>query len=499
MKYILSLLIALLSFSFAYSQNSPKVKELQNQRKALIQQIAGINKQLKTIVQTSAQSEQKLHLIESKIASRKKLIDLLTAEVAELDNQIKTLQSEIAELEKELNLKKGEYCKSVQLMYMKRSSYEKMMFVLSANSFTQAYRRARYLKEYAVWSRLKGEQIKTKQAELNQKKIELQNNKSEKGTVLAMRQQETQNLQQEESKQQVVVSDLQKEQKKLQTTLAKQKKAAAALDRQIQTIIQEEIRKAQEEARRAARAEAERKKRLAAEEALRKAKAEEEARRKAFVAESARIAAAEKLAEDRKAREALKAEKKALEKKRVEEEKKQKKELEAAKAAAAAQPATQERTAETAGGYAMTKEEKALSSNFAQNRGSLPVPVTGRYTVVGHFGQQQHENLVHVVTNNNGVDIRTESGADARCVFKGVVTKVFVVPGYNSSVIVRHGNYLTVYSNLSRVYVKAGDQVGTKQAIGKIYFDAEEGNQAILHFQVWKEMTKQNPEGWVNF
>jgi len=419
--------------------------------------------------------------------------------VAELDKQILILQNEIAALEKELNLKKGEYGKSVQLMYMKRSSYEKMMFVLSASSFTQAYRRARYLKEYAVWSRLKGEEIKSKQAELNQKKVDLLNNKTQKGSLLAMRQQETQNLQLEENKQQLVVTDLQQEQKKLQTTLAKQKRAAAALDRQIQHIIQEEIRRAQEEARRAARAEAERKQKLAAEEALRKAKAEEEARRKAFAAESARIAAAEKLAENRKAREVLKAEKKALEKKRIEEEARHRKETEAAKAAVAAQPVAQERTAETEGGYAMTREEKVLSSNFAQNRGSLPVPVTGRYSIVSHFGVQQHENLVHVMTNNSGVDIRSDAGADARCVFKGVVTKIFTVPGYNSSVIVRHGNYLTVYSNLSRVYVKAGDQVGTRQSIGKIYSDPEDGNQAILHFEIRKEIAKQNPESWVNF
>lgn len=498
MKYILTLLIALLTITSVCSQNSTKVKELQNQRKVLIQQIAGINKQLRTIARTSAQSQEKLNLIATQIVSRKKLIDVLTSEVAELDRQMLVLQNEIIQLEKELNLKKGEYGKSVQLMYMKRSSHEKLMFVLSANSFTQAYRRARYLKEYATWSRMKGEEIKSKQTELNQKKVELQNNKTEKGSLLAMRQQETQNLQQEQTKQQVVVTDLKKEQQKLQVTLRKQKQAAAALDRQIQRIIQGEVRRAQEEARRAARAEAERKQRLAAEEAMRKARAEEEARRKAFAAESARIATAEKLAESRKAKEALKAEKRALEKKRIEEENRQRKEMAEAKAAAA-RPSAQERTAETAGGYAMTREEKVLSSSFAQNRGALPVPVTGRYALVGRFGQQQHENLVYVTTNNNGVDIRTDTGADARCVFNGVVTKVFVVPGYNSSVIVRHGNFLTVYSNLSRVYVKAGDQIGTRQAIGKIYFDAEDGNQAILHFQVWKETTKQNPESWVNF
>lgn len=161
-------------------------------------------------------------------------------------------------------------------------------------------------------------------------------------------------------------------------------------------------------------------------------------------------------------------------------------------------PVREERVAETKGGYAMTREEKKLSDDFAGNRGRLPYPVAGRYTIVGTFGEQQHQELKYVRTNNSGIDIQTSPGADARAVFKGVVTRVFVVPGYNNSVIIRHGNYLTVYSNLSRVYVKAGDKVDTCQAIGRIFSDAESGNATILHFQLWKEKTKLNPSLWLD-
>ena len=117
--------------------------------------------------------------------------------------------------------------------------------------------------------------------------------------------------------------------------------------------------------------------------------------------------------------------------------------------------------------------------------------------VVGTFGEQQHQELKYVRTNNSGIDIRTNAGADARAVFKGVVTRVFVVPGYNNSVIVRHGNYLTVYSNLSQVYVQAGDQVNTRQALGRIFSDPAEGNATVLHFQLWKEKTKLDPQPWL--
>ena len=159
--------------------------------------------------------------------------------------------------------------------------------------------------------------------------------------------------------------------------------------------------------------------------------------------------------------------------------------------------AGEERVAETKGGYAMTRAERELSGSFVNNKGRLPYPVTGRHMVVGTFGEQQHQELKYVRTNNSGIDIRTNAGADARAVFKGVVTRVFVVPGYNNSVIVRHGNYLTVYSNLSQVYVQAGDQVNTRQALGRIFSDPAEGNATVLHFQLWKEKTKLDPQPWL--
>ncbi|MDH6534777.1 peptidase M24 [Parabacteroides sp. 52] len=161
-------------------------------------------------------------------------------------------------------------------------------------------------------------------------------------------------------------------------------------------------------------------------------------------------------------------------------------------------PTQAERVADTKGGYAMTKAEKELSDNFAANRGRLPFPLEGRYTIVGTFGEQQHQELKYVRTNNSGIDIQTVPGTDARAVFQGEVTRVFVVPGYNNSVIIRHGNYLTVYSNLSQVYVKAGDKVKTRQAIGKIFTDTENSHTTILHFQLWKEKTKLNPAPWLD-
>ncbi len=151
----------------------------------------------------------------------------------------------------------------------------------------------------------------------------------------------------------------------------------------------------------------------------------------------------------------------------------------------------------TKGNYVLTESEVHLSKDFAGNKGKLPYPLTGKYTIVSTFGEHQHQELSHVRTNNNGIDIQTTAGAEARAIFKGVVTRVFVMPGFNNNVIIRHGNYLTVYSNLSEVYVKAGDVVATRQSIGKIFTDTEKGNETILHFQIWQERTKLNPSPWI--
>jgi len=155
------------------------------------------------------------------------------------------------------------------------------------------------------------------------------------------------------------------------------------------------------------------------------------------------------------------------------------------------------RTAEVKGGYAMTQSERTLSSSFADNKGKLPFPLNGNFKIVGYFGVHQHKELSKIVTNNNGIDIETTPGNEAKAIFNGVVSRVFTLPGYNNSIIIRHGNYLTLYSNLEQVYIKQGDMVKTGQTVGKIYTDKEKGNSTSLHFEIWKEQTKLDPLSWI--
>lgn len=420
-----------------YAQKSSAVRKLEQQRKEALADIEQTNQLLQETSKSAKSSLNRLNLLSKQILSRKKVISLLNQELDEIEKELMTIQGEIRRLRGQLCEKQENYGKSMRGLYKRHSAQDKLLFVLSAETFSQSLRRIRYLQEYADWQKRQAKEIIAKQQEIDLKKQEMEKTRAEKRALLGTRQEESKKLQSEEAVQKEEVQQLNKKQKDLKAELRKKQKQAEALNRQIEKLIAEEIARAEAEAR-----------------AVRE-KAERAAREQAAKRKSSGGNTADK-------------------------------------------PMREERVAATKGGYAMTKEERQLSDNFGSNRGKLPYPVTGRYTVVATFGEQQHSELKYVRTSNSGIDIQTAPGADARAVFNGVVTRVFVVPGYNNSVIVRHGNYLTVYSNLSQVYVKAGDAVSTRQALGKIYSDPEEGQATILHFQLWKEKTKLNPLPWLD-
>jgi septal ring factor EnvC (AmiA/AmiB activator) len=147
-------------------------------------------------------------------------------------------------------------------------------------------------------------------------------------------------------------------------------------------------------------------------------------------------------------------------------------------------------------GFSLTPEQKLVGENFVQNKRKLPWPVE-RGVITEHFGINQHPVLANVQTRNNGITITTEAGAKVRAIFNGEVSRVFGITGGNTAVIIRHGKYLSVYSNLREVTVKKGDKITTKQTIGTVYTDTDDDNKSILKFQIWLENQKLNPEDWI--
>ncbi|MCX6295180.1 MAG: peptidoglycan DD-metalloendopeptidase family protein [Bacteroidetes bacterium] len=143
----------------------------------------------------------------------------------------------------------------------------------------------------------------------------------------------------------------------------------------------------------------------------------------------------------------------------------------------------------------LTPESQQLSNSFSSNKSKLPWPVA-KGVISEHFGVHPHPLMANIDINNNGVDITTNSGSLARAVFEGEVKAVVNMPGAGQFVLLRHGEFLTIYSNLKDVYVKVGDKVTTKQNIGSVLLD-EEDAKTVMHFEVWKGQTKLNPEDWL--
>ena len=145
--------------------------------------------------------------------------------------------------------------------------------------------------------------------------------------------------------------------------------------------------------------------------------------------------------------------------------------------------------------YKMTPEEKLISENFEKNMGLLPWP-TDKGIITGKYGKQKHPVFKNLEINNNGIDIASPKNSKARSIFNGEVKNIVTIPGFHRAIIIKHGNYMTVYANLNQVYVKVGDKVKTKDEIGSI-FEGPDDSNAILHFEIWHEFSNLDPNGWI--
>jgi len=143
----------------------------------------------------------------------------------------------------------------------------------------------------------------------------------------------------------------------------------------------------------------------------------------------------------------------------------------------------------------MTPEERIVSTDFEKNTGKLPWP-TQRGIITGKYGEHQHPDYKNVMIRNDGVYISTSEGESARTIFKGIVSRVFTIPGENYTVIIKHGQYYSMYHNLINVKVKAGQMVNTKDVIGTVFTESHT-KETVLYFQIWKDTQRNDPELWL--
>ena len=469
MRFQLKFRISVLLFTLAtciVSMQAQTVKELENQRKQTLQNLATTNKMLNETKKSQRSSLTKLNIINKNIKERKVLIQSISGEIGQLDTEMSKLAEEKRILEGKLAKLKADYIKLVQEAHIKRSMYAKIMFVLSSKSFDQSFRRLRYLQEYTDYRKQQVREIEKVKTQIVMKNDTLNQHKTTKVVVVKQKEAEAQNLSKDEQKEKVLLTDLKKKEGKLRADMKVQQKKANDLNNRIERIIAEEIRKA--EAKRIAAA---------------KKKAEEENRR--IAAENKRIAEQNRQI--------------AAQNKRIDAENKTKKASKAIsriESKPTIKPVTVADSSPSRSVSALTKEESLLSGDFARNQGRLPWPTSNGF-IRGHFGIQSHPVLKFVTTNNKGIYIQTPSGSSARAVFDGIVSQCFTIPGSNNAVIIKHGNFRTVYANLTQISVRVGEHVSAKQTIGRIYTDNESDNKTELYFQVWKDKSLQNPENWI--
>ena len=354
---------------------------------------------------------------------------------------------------------------------------DRLMFIFSAKSLTEMYRRLRFVREYSSWQKAQGEMVKSKQLQVNEKHKQLQQVRGQKNVMLNKGRQEHRALESKQSEQQTMVNSLQKQQKTIQSVIAKQRKDASALNAQIDRLVAIEVEKARKRAEEEAR-------RKAAEAAAAKKRREEELARKRAEAERARAENERRLREAREAEERAEqqareaeAQREAIERKAKADERRSTKELANAKR-------------EVEQTYTVSSVDRMMSGGFEANRGRLPMPVSGGYRIVSHYGQNTIEGLRGVTLDNKGINIKGQPGCQARAVYDGIVSAVYGIGG-QWLVMVRHGVYISVYCNLTSVSVHKDQKVSTGQALGAV------GGEGILQFQLHKNSTRLNPEPWL--
>ena len=479
----------------ASAYTNASIKGLQKQRSQLQ---ASIKKQERVLRANQADVKKRLQdllVINSQIDERKKSINGIQRDINHINGNIGILNTQLKTLQQQLAERKARYVKSMRYMARHHKVQDQLMFIFSAKDLAQMYRRLRFVKEYAAYQRAQGEMVKSKQAQVDGKHRQLQAVKGQKSNLLYKGKREQSILEGKQSEQQQVVSSLQRQQKTIQKVLADQRQKSAALNAQIDRMIAEEVAKAR------ARAAAEAKRRAAA-AAEAKARQEALARKKALAEAQARenerrIAEAKELEAKRKAEAAAAAARQDAEAKAVAEQKAR--EAEAARKAAERKAeaesarnrkAIAEAKKDVQEAQNMTSADRMMSGGFEANRGRLPMPITGNYRIVTHFGQYNVSGLKGVTLDNKGINILGSPGCQARAVYDGVVSRVFSF-GCTTVVMVRHGSYISVYCNLRSVNVSTGQKVSTRQALGTV------GGDNILQFQLHHETTTLNPEAWL--
>jgi septal ring factor EnvC (AmiA/AmiB activator) len=409
--------------TFSQTKGQPSQKDLLNKKNKLNDDIKQLNSQLS---QTKASKKSQINtivVINTKIKVREELISTINSELAQINSRIKKNVTEINALKASLDKLKSEYAKMIYFAQRNQDSYTKIMFLFSSGDFNQAYMRIKYFQQYATFRKKQADEIVATQLVLGTKLKELEGQRHEKNVLLGNEKEEKTQLDGEKQQQEIVLSELQQQEKELKEELEKKKRDAENLQIAIKRLIEAEIKRKLEESAKIA---------------------------------AAKAAKAEKIAEKNKTKTKTKTK-------------------------------TETKTPEVkATAPELTEEAEALGADFSSSRGKLPWPVT-KGVICQPYGEYEHPAIKGFMMNNNGVEICANKGSQARSIFEGEVTSIAISPTGGKLIIIRHGLYLSVYSNIGEVFVKQGQKVTIKQAIGTIMDD---DGKTSMNLQIWKDGKK---------
>lgn len=395
-KYGFLLLIVLGLNTTTYSQS--KTQRLKAQEKRLKKQLAETQELLNASKKSQQNTIGELRIINNQIAVKEELLLNMNNQIKETSSQIKKNKEQLDQLNKDLERLKTEFKEMIRYAYKNRKKENNVIYMFSSKSYSQAYRRMKYMEHYSENRKKKAVEIDKLQNDLTKKNLELASNIESKRELIASFDQEKKQFLEVKAQQQLVLNKIQANKQSLESKLAEQ--------REEQDRVREAIRKEIE--------------------------------------------------------------------KQFAKNKKNK-------------------------GFKLSPEAKLASSVFEKNKGKLPWPVV-KGTITKRFGKQRHSQVSSAFIENNGIDISTTKGANVRVVFNGTVTAIFPIAGSGQAVIVSHGAYRTVYSNLKTVNVKVNQKLKTKDKIGTLLPNSS-GAISEAHFEIWKfsgtTQKKQNPAIWL--
>lgn len=395
---ILRFILFVLCFSMSAGIYSQSIAELNKEKEEIKEEIAMITRLINKTTSSLLSQQEKYKLLIKRLEAREKLITAINAEIRSIETKIKKEQALIDSISDQMHKIQEEYGHLARQVYQWKKISSPYIYILSAESMNQAFRRYYYIKQFEENRKKKRGQLKDLKEKQETVKKSLEATMMQKKEALLHLSEENKGLQADINSMHTTLEKLKAQQESLKANLVKQKRARKELDHTIASLI----------------------------------------------------------ARNRKKNES----------------------------SGTASP-----------DIGLTPEAIALGNAFVSNKGKLPWPVK-RGFIGKVFGRHRHPALPNVTTMNNGIDITTMEGAQVRSIFKGKVIGIVYVPGYQKMVIIKHGEYYSVYSHLDRVLVEKGLHVDTGTVLG-IVFHNKEKQISQVHLEIWHGKNKLNPEDWL--